>query len=147
MGNTLIKDSKTEAIYKILSKSKVAYFKPSNKQSKIVTVYSTISYGGVEYKVTEIAANAFKNDKKLEKITIGKNIEKINKNAFYGCTKLKQVIFKTTRIKYIAKTAFRKCSNIRRVSLLKKNYKQKKILPAIKKKKKKKHIIFVQNSI
>lgn len=126
-----IKDAKTKATYKVLSKIKVAYVKPSNMKSKSVTVPATITYNGVKYKVTEIAANAFKNDKMLEKITVGKNIVKINKNAFYGCTKLKKVIFKTSTLKSVSKTAFRKCSNLRIVSLLKKNYaKQKNIVKA-----------------
>lgn len=34
----------------------------------------------------------------MQKITIGVNISKIGKNAFYGCKKLKQVVIKTKKL-------------------------------------------------
>ena len=40
---------------------------------------------------------------------IGKNIEKIGKNAFYGCKKLSSITFKTTKLKAskVGKNAFK----------------------------------------
>ena len=42
--------------------------------------------------ITEIAENAFINDKTLVKITIPKSVKKIGANAFSGCTSLESVI-------------------------------------------------------
>ena len=55
--------------------------------------------GGKTYKVTSIAAEAFKGNKKLKKVTIGKNIQSIGKEAFYGCRKLSSIMIKTTKLK------------------------------------------------
>jgi hypothetical protein len=54
---------------------------------------------GVTYKVTSIAANALKNNKKITKVVIGSNVEKIGKSAFQGCKKLKTVHVKTKKLK------------------------------------------------
>ena len=37
------------------------------------------------FEVTTIAANAFTGNKKMKKITVGKNIDTIGKNAFKNC--------------------------------------------------------------
>ena len=61
--------------YKIISKSKktVQYVKPVKKNIISVTIPSSIKLNGKRYKVTGIVANAFKNCKKLKKVTIGTN--------------------------------------------------------------------------
>ena len=84
-------------------------------------------------KVTEIKANAFKNNKKLKKITIGKDIEKIGKNAFYGCKNLKKIIIKTTKLtqKSVGKNAFAKINAKAKIKVPKKKLEAyKKILKA-----------------
>nr|MCR5797490.1 leucine-rich repeat protein [Eubacterium sp.] len=84
-------------------------------------------------KVTEIKANAFKNNKKLKKITIGKDIKKIGKNAFYGCKNLKKIIIKTTKLtkKSVGKNAFAKINAKAKIKVPKKKLKAyKKILKA-----------------
>ena len=43
--------------------------------------------------MTAIAPNAFKNNKKLTTVTIGKYVTKVGNNAFKGCKKLKTVKF------------------------------------------------------
>ena len=60
--------------------------------------------------MTEIASKALRNHKKLVKVTIGKNVRKIGKEAFYGCKNLKTIIFKTTKLKKktVGKKAFGK---------------------------------------
>ena len=86
--------------YKIISKSKrtVQYVKPVKKNIISVNIPSTVKIGGKRYKVTGIAANAFKNYKKLKKVTIGTNINKIGKKAFYGCSSLKNIKVKTSKL-------------------------------------------------
>ena len=64
---------------------------------------------GVTYKVTAIADNAFKNNKKVTKVVIPDNIITIGKNAFNGCSKLKTIQIKSTKLtsKSISKNAFK----------------------------------------
>jgi hypothetical protein len=62
---------------------------------------------GITYKVTSIANNAFKGNKKLTKVTIGKNVTKIGKNAFSGCKNLKKITITAGNLKTISKNAFK----------------------------------------
>ena len=54
--------------------------------------------GKKTYQVTAIASRAFVNRKKLKKVTIGANVSKIGKYAFYGCTNLKTITIKSTKL-------------------------------------------------
>ncbi len=56
-----------------------------------VTIPASVKVGKLSYKVTAIGAKAFRNDKVLTTLTIGKYVKAIGKNAFAGCTKLKTV--------------------------------------------------------
>ncbi len=111
-GDT-VNDDKTNTSYVITStetdKETVTYITTTNNTASTLTVPETVTVSGKEYKVTEIKANAFKNNKKLKKITIGKNIEKIGKNAFSGCKNLKTVNIKTTKLtkKTVGANAFK----------------------------------------
>ena len=97
--------------YKITSKSKktVLYVKPANKNITSANIPSVVKIGGKRYKVTEIAANAFKDCKKLKKVIIGKNVSNIGKKAFYGCSKLQTIKVKTSKLvsNRIGKQAFK----------------------------------------
>ncbi len=94
-AGTILTDSKTGVKYKVISVSGTAgtaeYTEPANKNIKSVSIPATVNFGGISYKVTSIAKNAFKNCKKLTKVTVDSNIETIGANAFMGCTKLKSV--------------------------------------------------------
>ena len=94
-------------VYKITSDTEVSLVKYVGKKTS-VTIPATASYKGKKFNVTSIAANAFKNKKKVKKVTIGKYIRTIGKNAFYGCKKLKTVTFKGKVVKKIGKNAFKK---------------------------------------
>ncbi len=85
---------------------KVTGTKSKKTKLKSITIPATIKYEGMTFKVTEIGKAAFKNHTKATKATIGKNITKINANAFYGCKKLKTITFKGKAIKTIGKNAF-----------------------------------------
>ncbi|MEI3571264.1 MAG: leucine-rich repeat protein [Roseburia faecis] len=63
---------------------------------------------GVTYKVTSIADNAFKNNKKITKVVIGNNIVSIGKTVFSGCKNLKTITIKAKNLtsKSIKKGAF-----------------------------------------
>lgn len=64
---------------------------------------------GQRFKVTAIGNNAFKNQKKLRKLTIGKNVRVIGKKAFFNCKKLKNITMKTKTLtkKTVGAKAFR----------------------------------------
>lgn len=76
-----------------------------------LTVSSTITVNGVKYQISEIAANAFKNNKKIKTVKIGNSITKIGKSAFEGCTKLKKVTFGTS-LSEIGSRAFYGCTSL-----------------------------------
>ena len=108
---TKIVDKKTGSIYKVTSSSSssrtVAFV--GNKVKASVTIPTSIKIKGATYKVTEISASAFKNNRKLKKVVIGQNIVKIGKNAFYGCKNLTSITIKSSRLtlKNIGKNAFK----------------------------------------
>ena len=91
-------------------KNNAATFKaPKSKSLTKLTIPATVKVNGKTVKVTAIAANAFKGMKKLTSVTIGKNVKKIGKNAFAGCSKLKKITIKTTKLtaKTVGANAFK----------------------------------------
>jgi hypothetical protein len=82
-----------------------------------ITVFSTVTLDGVTYKVTGVAAKAFKGNKKITAVTIKKGVTSIGKNAFAGCTKLKKVTVKSTTLKTIGAKAFYGCKSLKTNSL------------------------------
>lgn len=121
---TKIVDKKTGSIYKVTSSSSssrtVAFV--GNKVKASVTIPTSIKIKGATYKVTEISASAFKNNRKLKKVVIGQNIVKIGKNAFYGCKNLTSITIKSSRLtlKNIGKNAFKNSSQKATVKVPKK---------------------------
>lgn len=81
---------------------------PKNKKVKSVTVPDTVKIGGAVLRVTAIGDNAFKGMTKLEKVTVGKNVKKIGKAAFYGDKKLAKITLKGTALKSVGKKAVKK---------------------------------------
>ena len=71
-----------------------------------ITVPSTVTLFGTKYNITEIGQNAFSNNKKLKKISIGKNIKLIEKSAFAGVSKLSSIVITPGSLKTIRKGAF-----------------------------------------
>ena len=97
-ANAIARNSATGETCRIIQPGQtVEYLTAPNK--KTVTVPDTIVINGVRHKVTSIANNAFKNNKKLKSVVIGKNITKIGKKAFFGCQNLKKITIKTTKLK------------------------------------------------
>ncbi|MDE6636392.1 MAG: leucine-rich repeat domain-containing protein, partial [Lachnospiraceae bacterium] len=74
-----------------------------------LSIPATITLEGYTYKVTAINAKAFKDDN-IKSLTIGANVATIGKSAFQGCTSLKKITIKSTVIKSIGKSAFKKTS-------------------------------------
>ena len=124
---TTIKDK--TASYKVISADKkqpaVAYTKVLKKNASSVTVPDKIKVNGVTYQVKSIAPKAFANNKKLKKITIGKNVASIGKQAFSGCKKLKKITIKSAKLKSssIGKNAFKGTAKKLTFKVPKKKYK------------------------
>ena len=81
-------------IYKILSGKRVKLVKHYSKTSA-VAIPNYVKIQGAKYKVVSIGARAFKNDKSFRKLTIGKYVKSIGREAFSGCTNLKKITLKT----------------------------------------------------
>ncbi len=117
-GDTL-RSSKFNAKYNVIEggdvngKVGILEYAGPIEQKKSHTVYSKVTIKNITYKVTSIAANAFKGNKTVEKVKIGKYISKIGAKAFYKATNLEKVIFKTTKLKAanIGKSAFSKAGS------------------------------------
>ena len=107
-SNKYIKGTKTNAYYKVISNSTVAYIKPITKKSSVV-IPAQITVSGKTYKVTTICANAFSKNTTVRKVVIGKNISKIGKEAFYGCKNLKKIQVESKKLsaKHVGSNAFK----------------------------------------
>lgn len=104
----------------------------ASKAAKSFTVPDTVKdSSGNEYKVTSIAANAFAGmDAKT--VTIGKNITKIDKNAFAN-SNVKKVNVKGTKLTKASKKAFNKLKKGSTIKVTGKNKKaNKKLLNTLK---------------
>ncbi len=110
--------------YKVLdvSKKTVSVTK-ALKASKTIKVPSTVKIKGKSYKVVEVAKGAFKNNKKVQTVTIGKNVKKIGANAFSGSKNLKKVTISSTVLTTIDKQAFYNCKKLATVKITSKKLK------------------------
>ncbi len=114
-GSTTVKVGKKATVsgsqYKVtaVKGTRTVQFTKGKKNAKSIVVPSTVKISGKNYKVTTIAKNAFKGNKKLAKVTIGKNVNKIGVSAFQNCSKLKSIIIKSTKLtaKKVGKNAFK----------------------------------------
>lgn len=89
------------------------------KAKSSVKIAKTIKANGKTYKVTAIAANALKGNKKVTSVSIGSNVEKIGKKAFANCTKLKTFTVNGNKLKTIGQSAFSGDKNLKAVNLKK----------------------------
>lgn len=121
-GNTIanvaigqnLTDTKAKVTVKVISNTldnpTAAYVRSTDKNAgkkTSLSVPDTVTIEGVKYKIVEVSASAFKNKKKLKKVTIGKNVTTIGDNAFAGCSKLKKIIIKSTVLKSVGKNAIK----------------------------------------
>lgn len=100
--------------YKITDNSTVAVAGLKNSSTKTVTIGTTVKVGAKSYKITSVAADAFR-DTAVTSVTLGKNIKKIEAYAFYSCDYLKKVVFKGENLS-VGDNAFGSCGNLRTFS-------------------------------
>ena len=95
------------AVYCVTGTKQVSFCRPT-KSRKQVTIPASVVFCQKRYKVMSIDAKACAGDTKLTRVTIGKNVTRIGKRAFWKCKKLKKVIYKGKKIrkKNIGKQAF-----------------------------------------
>ena len=123
-------------MYKVVSTDKKSYAVVCgvNSTTKSCKIPNTITLNGVRYKVTQISSligaekvvsvtignnvdvinkKAFIKCKKLKKVVIGKNITTIKKQAFFNLPNLKTVVIKSTKLRRVeTKAFFKKSGNI-----------------------------------
>ena len=88
----------------------------SSKKKKTVSIPEYVSYNGVKYRVTSVAAKCFKNNKKLNTVKIAGSITKIGNSAFEGCSNLKTVTV-GKGLKAIGKNVFKNCKSLKKITL------------------------------
>ena len=100
-------------------KGTVAVTGTRKKRNKI-TIPATVTKDGYTFKVTEIAAKAFQNNKKLTTLVLGTNISKIGTKSFYKNSKLKSITFKNKNAVKIGSQAFKGIKATAKVTVPKK---------------------------
>lgn len=113
-------DNKSGAVYKVVSTESqsrtVEYTRPLSNKAVNISIPSIVKIDGISYRVTSIAANAFRNNKKITKVKIGSNITSIGKNSFSGCSKLKSLTI-GNNVTSIGDSAFHNCTSIKKVTI------------------------------
>lgn len=79
----------------------------TGKSAKNLAIGDTVLIKGTSCTIVQIDSSAFKNYKKLKKVTIGANVATIDKNAFSGCKKLKTITLKSDALKAVKSGAFK----------------------------------------
>ena len=102
--------------YKVTKKGAAVAFVKTKSKSETITIPATVKIGNTTYKVTSIAANALKGNKKLTKVNIGKNVTSIGKGAFQNCTALTKIIV-SDKVTSIGDSAFSGCRKMTTVTL------------------------------
>ena len=103
----------SKVTYQVTKSGKEVELKKIRSTSSKMTVNTVTGTDGVEYKVTSIAPNAMKDNKKLKNLTIGDNVKHIKANAFAGCTNLKTVNI-GKNVTTIRSGAFKGCTSLKR---------------------------------
>lgn len=109
--------------YKITSNNKVSFVGATNKKIASLAIPSTIKLGTKTYKVTAVSKKACKNYKKLKKLVIGNNVNKIGDEAFMNCKMLKNVTL-GKGIKVIGKKVFYKDTKLKNLKIKSKKLKK-----------------------
>ncbi len=119
-AGTKIEDAEKKATYVVVKNVdgvvEVTYVKPTKKTTS-VTIPDTVTLSdATKAKVTAIDAKAFKDNKTIKSITIGKNVATIGSQAFKGCKNLKTV--KGAKgLKKIGKEAFANCTKLTSIAI------------------------------
>ncbi|MDE6434690.1 MAG: leucine-rich repeat domain-containing protein [Lachnospiraceae bacterium] len=100
------KKSKITYVSKFVKGETVFYADSAKSAKGSVKIPDSIKVCGKSYKVYGISNGAFKGNKKINSVTIGKNVVKIGKQAFYKCSKLKNVRINSKSLNSVGSKAF-----------------------------------------
>lgn len=110
-GSTMTVGSEQKSgkgIYRITGTRKtVTFVKPLNDKNTFFNVPASVKLADGRYKVTAIDKNAFKNNRKLKKVTIGNKVTKIGAGVFSGAKNLKAITIKSKLLKSVGKNALK----------------------------------------
>ena len=95
----------------------VEYTGTTNKKATTVKIPDTVTVNGIKYKVTSIGNKALSGNKKVKKVTVGKYVTTIGKEAFKNCTKLNTVEIKSTILNKIGTNAFSGDKKLTKITL------------------------------
>ena len=107
------KDPATGASYVLTKDGGVRFESVNNPKATKVVVPDYIQINGKKYPVTSISNNAFKNNKKLKNLVVGKNVTTIGSKAFQGCKNLTNVDLKASKVSKIQAKAFSDCKKLK----------------------------------
>ena len=100
-----------------IENGEATFQRPSRTNVSSVKVPDTVTIGTLTVPVTKIGPSAFRaHQKKLTKVTIGKNVKEIGKNAFFKCTKLKTVSG-GANLEIIGGSAFQNCTKLTKFTI------------------------------
>lgn len=119
-GKTIVKDGVT---YKVTSTAKYTEGTDQttsgkvqvvsvDKKAKTAKVADSLKSGNATYKLSSVAAGAFKGASKLTAVTFGKNVKSIAKDTFVNCKKLNTVTF-GAKLSSVAKNSFKGCKTVK----------------------------------
>lgn len=97
-------------------KASVSSLEGSDQYVGSINIPESISYGGIDYPVTEIGYNAFFDCKGLTSVTIPNSVTKIDVGAFTGCIGLKSINIPNS-VTSIGRSAFRGCEGLMSVKI------------------------------
>lgn len=107
-GDTFNSGNFQYTVTKISGKSGTVSLKKCRKTSLTsASIPDTVKRDGYTFKVNAIADKAFRGCRRLTSVTIGKNVVKIGREAFYRDSKLKKITIKGSGLKQIGTNAFK----------------------------------------
>ena len=117
IGDSLFTSSGKYQVTMTGEEPEVSFTGTTDKEMTKIMVPDTVSVDGITYIVTSVSKEAFKNNRNLKSVTIGKNVEIIEESAFYGCSSLTKVVFRSHEIERIGDNAFANCYTLTSVTI------------------------------
>ncbi|MBR1628188.1 MAG: hypothetical protein IJ679_02835 [Lachnospiraceae bacterium] len=88
-----------KAYYRKGKKNKAHYFETAaGKNAKEIVIPATVKFKKKKWKVAYVDSYAFTGADKLQRVVVGKNVEVIQKEAFFGCKRLKEIVVYSTKL-------------------------------------------------
>ncbi len=105
--------------YRVISlKDKTAAVAGTAKKAKTITIGDTVTINNVSFQIVKIEKNAFKSNKKVTAVKIGRNVQTIGANAFHGCTNMKKVTINSRNLRKIETKAFYNCKKLNSIKII-----------------------------